>query len=79
MEKCFRWQDQIVARELCLSHHAASTFVITGVPPHVMIMVEMEELKNVLKYQRNQISADLRGELNKRHIGGDAFKASGIL
>ena len=44
-----------------------------------MIMVEMEELKTVLKDQREQISADLRDELNKRHIGGDAFEASGIL
>ena len=39
----------------------------------------MEYLKNVLKDQRKQISADLRDELNKRHIGGDAFEGSGIL
>ena len=39
----------------------------------------MEELKTVLKDQQKQISADLQYELNKRHIGGDAFKASGIL
>ena len=44
-----------------------------------MIMVDMEELKTVLKDQRKQISADLRDELNKRNIGGDAFEASGIL
>ena len=44
-----------------------------------MIMVEMEELKTVLKYQWKHISADLRDELNKRHIGVDAFEASGIL
>ena len=56
-----------------------NTPIFTGVPPHVMIMVDMEELKNVLKYQRKQISADFRDELNKRHIGGDAFKASGII
>ena len=56
-----------------------NTPIFTGVPPHVMIMVEMEELKNVLKYQRKQVSADLRDELNKRHIGGDSFEASGIL
>ena len=34
-----------------------------------MIVVEMEELKNVLKDKRKQISADLRDEINKRHIG----------
>ena len=44
-----------------------------------MIMVEMEDLKNVLKDQWKQISADLWDELNKRHIGGYAFEASGIL
>ena len=33
----------------------------------------------MLKDQRKQISADLRDGLNKRHIGGDAFEASGIL
>ena len=42
-------------------------------------MVEMEEMKTVLKDQRKQISADLRDKLNKRHIGGYAFEESGIL
>ena len=56
-----------------------NTPIFTGVPPHVMIMVEMEDLKNVLKDQRKHISADFRDELNKRHIGGDAFEASGIV
>ena len=50
-----------------------NTPIFTGVPPHVMILVEMEYLKNVLKDQRKQISADLRDELNKRHIGGYAL------
>ena len=56
-----------------------NTPIFTGVPPHVMIMVDMEELKTVLKDQRKHISADLRDKLNKRHIGGDSFEASGIL
>ena len=56
-----------------------NTPLFTGVPPHVMIMVDMEELETVLKDQRKQISADFWDELNKRHIGGDAFEASGIL
>ena len=56
-----------------------NTPIFTGVPPHVMILVEMEDLKNVLKDQRKQISADLRDELNIRYIGRDAFEASGIL
>ena len=56
-----------------------NTPIFTGVLTHVMIMVEMEELKTVLKDQQKQISADLRENLNKRHIGGDAFEASSIL
>ena len=56
-----------------------STPIFTGFPPHFMIMVEMEELKTVLKDQQKKIIADLWDEINKRHIGGDAFKASGIL
>ena len=44
-----------------------------------MIMVEMEELKTLLKDQRKEIAADLWDELNKRHIGGDTFEASSIL
>ena len=44
-----------------------------------MIMVEMEDLNTVLKDQRNQKSDNLWDELNKIHIGGDAFEASGIL
>ena len=39
----------------------------------------MEDLKNVLKDQRKKISADLRDDINKRHIGGDAIEASGII
>ena len=62
-----------------LWNKTCNTPIFTVVPPHVMIMFDMEELKNVLKYQRKQISADLRDEINKRHIGGDAFEASGIL
>ena len=46
-----------------------NTPIFTGVPPQVMIMVEMEELKTMLKDQRKQISADLRDELNKDILG----------
>ena len=42
-------------------------------------MVETGEMKTVLKDQRKQISADLRDEPNKRHIGGYALEASVIL
>ena len=56
-----------------------NTPIFTGVPHCVMIVVDMEELKTVLKDQRKNISADLWDEINKINIGGDAFKASSIL
>ena len=56
-----------------------NTTIFTGVPPHVMIIFEMEYLKTLLEDKRKDIAADLRDELNKRHIGGYAFEASSIL
>ena len=56
-----------------------NTPIFTRVPPHVIIVVGMEELKTVLKDQRKQISADLQDDLNKRHIGGYAFESGSIL
>ena len=47
--------------------------IFTGVPPHVMIVVNMEELKTMLKYKQKEIAADLREKINKIHIGGDAL------
>ena len=52
-----------------------NTPIFTGVPPHFMIMVYMEELKTVLKDQWKNISADLRDVLNKRHIIGRCIQS----
>ena len=57
----------------------SNTPLFTGLPPHIMIMVEMEELKSVLKKQRSEIVGDARDELNRREVGGDAFIANEIL
>ena len=56
-----------------------NTPIFTGLPPQVMIMVEMEELNTVLKDQRKQISAGWWDKLDTIHIGGDAIEASGII
>ena len=42
-------------------------------------MVEMEDLKYFLIKQRKDIVIYLREELDIRHIGGDTYKANGIL
>ena len=44
-----------------------------------MIMVDMEELKNVLRDQWKEIAEDLQDELNKIHIGVYALEARSIL
>ena len=51
----------------------------TGIPPHVLIMVEIEELKIKMEQQKNEIVTGLSAELDRRHIGGDAFQATQIL
>ena len=50
-----------------------------GIPPHVVIMMDMEELKYVLIKQRQDIVVDFQVELDKRHVVGDTYQANGIL
>ena len=42
-------------------------------------MVEIEELKIKMEQQKNEIVTGLSAELDRRHIGGDAFQATQIL
>ena len=42
-------------------------------------MVEMEELKYVLRKQRQDIVMDLQEELDRRYVGGDTYQENGIL
>ena len=51
----------------------------TGIPPHVIIMFEVEDLKYVLRKQRQYIVMYLREELDRRHVGEDTYQANGIL
>ena len=51
----------------------------TGIPPHVIIMVEMEELKYILVKQIQDIVMDLREELDRKNVRGDTYQSNGIL
>ena len=46
----------------------------TGISPHVLIMVETEELKSILIKQRQEIVVDFQEELDKRHVGGYTYQ-----
>ena len=54
------------------------TPVFTGIPPHVLLMSSIENLKGHFKSQQNKIVTEIRKELDNRHVGGDSFQASKI-
>ena len=51
----------------------------TGIPPHVMLLSEIQCLKASFKQQTNTIVEGMREELNRRNVGGDAFRADCVL
>mmetsp|Transcript_8451 Transcript_8451/g.12231 ORF Transcript_8451/g.12231 Transcript_8451/m.12231 type:complete len:297 (-) Transcript_8451:662-1552(-) len=51
----------------------------TGVPPHVMILVKMEELKVELAKQSEVIADKLKAELDARSVGGSEYRATALL
>ena len=51
----------------------------TGIPPHVIIMVEMEDLKYILRKQRQDIVMYFREELDRRHVGVGTYQENRIL
>ena len=55
------------------------TPLFTGIPPHVIMMSEMEVLKEVILLQKGDILYGLKEDLNKRNIGGNTFQANDIL
>lgn len=57
----------------------AQTPIFTGIPPHVMLLAEMEEMKLLLQKQKDEILDGIREELTKRHVGGDTYQSSVIL
>lgn len=52
---------------------------LTGIPPHVVMMAEIERLKNDLQQQTQDIIASVRNELDNRRVGGDLYETSKIL
>jgi hypothetical protein len=58
----------------------SKTPVFTGVPPHVLMMSDMEQLKMVIVRQKDDgIMEGMREELDRRHVGNDAYQANWIL
>ena len=57
----------------------ADTPQITGVPPHILIMSELEEVKRMLSDLKVTMRTDLRSELNDRGVGGAEFHTNRIL
>ncbi|MEM7283659.1 MAG: hypothetical protein AAF438_18745, partial [Pseudomonadota bacterium] len=51
----------------------------TGIPPHVMILVRMEELKMELAQQSERIMERLKSELDERSVGGSEYRATRIM
>ena len=51
----------------------------TGIPPHVMLMAEIEALKAEFEKQTTHIVEDTRTELNAQNVGGDLYKAGCVL
>ena len=51
----------------------------TGIPPHVLLQAEMEELKLAMTKMRMDIIAELGLKLDKRRVGGDEYQSSRIL
>ena len=52
---------------------------ITGVPPHVLLVAEMEVLKAKFDNLRLDINDDIKGMLDERGVGGNEFNTNSIL
>ena len=52
---------------------------ITGVPPHVLLMAELEELKIKFDALQNSIKSDMKDALDERGVGGSEFHTNSIL
>ena len=52
---------------------------VTGIPPHVVLQAEMESLQQKMEQTKNDIVREMGLELDRRHIGGDAFQGTRLL
>lgn len=51
----------------------------TGVPPHVLVMAEFEELKEKFDSLREGITGDIANMMDERGVGGSEFHTNSIL
>ena len=51
----------------------------TGIPPHVMMVAEIEMMKKTITKQTCAIVDSLKTELDNRNIGGDTYQATMLL
>ena len=51
----------------------------TVIPPHVILMSEIESLKATFEQQTRDIVQEMRNELNERNVGGDLQKSGCVL
>ena len=45
----------------------------SGIPPHVMILAEVEHMRNEVKLLRDQIKDDMNSVMDERGVGGNEF------
>ena len=57
----------------------ADTPKITGVPPHVLLMAEIEDLKIKFEALQIRIKSDMKDALDERGVGGSEFHTNSIL
>jgi len=51
----------------------------SGIPPHSMLLVEIEKLKKALSEQTTTIINSLKEELDNRSVGGTEYRTNDIL
>ena len=51
----------------------------SGIPPHVMILEEVEQIRNKVKVPRDQIKDDMNSVMDERGVGGNEFRTNPIL
>ena len=55
------------------------THYLTVTPPHVMLMPEIESLKDTFKQYTRNIFQEMRNELNERNVGGYLHESGCVL
>ena len=55
------------------------TPIFTGIPPHVLMMAEIESLRMKLEKQTKDIVGAIVDEFDKRRVSGDSYEASSLL